>query len=38
MKKAVKTEQEKETIIASYLLDEKTYRQLGDKHSIDYRP
>lgn len=37
MKKTEKTEQEKEAIIAEYLLGEKSYRQLGAKCGIDYR-
>lgn len=37
MKKTVKTALEKEAIIAEYLLGEKSYRQLGLEHGIDFR-
>lgn len=37
MKKTRKTEQEKEAIIAEYLLGEKSYRQLGAEYNIDFR-
>ena len=37
MKKKTKTKQEQEAIIAEYLLGEKSYRQLGLQHSIDFR-
>jgi transposase-like protein len=33
----LKTEQEKEAIIAEYLLGETTYRSLEKKHGIDFR-
>jgi transposase-like protein len=37
MRKTVKTIQEKEAIIAEYLLGEMTYRKLAEKHNVDYR-
>ncbi len=37
MKKREKTTTEKEAIIAEYLLGEKSYRQLGLQHEIDFR-
>ena len=37
MKKTAKTNQEKEAIIAEYLLGDISYRQLGKKHGIDFR-
>ena len=37
MKKTEKTIQEKEAIIAEYLLGEKSYRQLGLQHNNDFR-
>lgn len=37
MKKTEKTIQEKEAIIAEYLLEETTYRKLEEKHKVDYR-
>lgn len=37
MTKNSKTTTEQEAIIAEYLLGEKSYRQLGIKHSIDFR-
>ena len=37
MKKTEKTVTQKEAIIAEYLLGEVSYRQLGLKHSIDFR-
>jgi transposase-like protein len=37
MKKTVKTAQEKEAIIAEYLLGKKSYRQLGAQYNIDFR-
>jgi len=37
MKKTGKTIQEQEAIIAEYLLGEKSYRQLGIEHGIDFR-
>ena len=36
-KKRTKTEQEKEAIIAEYLLGESSYRALGKKYGIDFR-
>ena len=37
MKKRTKTEQEKEAIIAEYLIGQTSYRELGKKHGIDFR-
>lgn len=37
MKKTGKTLQEKEAIIAEYLLGNISYRKLGKKHQIDFR-
>jgi len=37
MKKSVKTIQEKEAIIAEYLLGASTYRSLGEKYGVDFR-
>jgi transposase-like protein len=36
-KKSEKSIQEKEAIIAEYLLGETTYRALGQKHGVDFR-
>ena len=36
-KKLTKTEQEKEAIVAEYLLGSISYRALGKKHEIDFR-
>lgn len=35
--KTLKTEQEKEAIIAEYLTGDITYRKLGAKHGVDFR-
>ena len=37
MKKSEKTVQEREAIIAEYLLGDTTYRKLGAKHGVDFR-
>jgi len=37
MKKPGKTNQEKEAIIAEYLLGDISYRKLGEKYRIDFR-
>ena len=37
MKKSDKTVQEKESIIAEYLLGETTFRKLGAKYGVDFR-
>lgn len=37
MEKHVKTNQEKEAIIAEYLMGEITYRKLEKKHGVDFR-
>jgi transposase-like protein len=37
MKKAGKTIEEKEAIIAEYLVGEMTYRKLAEKHNVDFR-
>ena len=37
MRKTEKTIQERESIIAEYLLGETTYRKLGSLHGVDYR-
>ncbi len=37
MKKTEKTIQEQEAIIAEYLVGESTYRELGNKHGVDFR-
>ena len=37
MKKTTKTKAEQEAIIAEYLLGEKSYRQLGKDHEVDFR-
>jgi transposase-like protein len=37
MKKTGKTKQEKESIIAEYLMGETTYRKLAEKHKTDFR-
>lgn len=37
MKKTLKTEEEKEAIIAEYMMGEVSYRNLGKKHGIDFR-
>ena len=37
MKKTDKTIQEREAIIAEYLMGGITYRNLGKKHNVDYR-
>lgn len=37
MEKKVKTIQEKEAIIAEYLMGEITFRKLAEKHKVDYR-
>ena len=37
MKKLRKTIQEQEAIIAEYLIGESSYRELGNKHGVDYR-
>jgi transposase-like protein len=37
MKRTTKSQAERESIIAEYLLGEKSYRQLGKQHEIDFR-
>ena len=37
MKKTIKTNEEKEAIIAEYLMGETTYRKLEKKYGIDFR-
>lgn len=37
MIKSLQSIQEKESIVAEYLLGNHTYRQLGKKHNIDFR-
>ena len=37
MKKTLKTEEEKDAIVAEYLMGELSYRSLGKKHGIDFR-
>jgi transposase-like protein len=37
MKKSEKTIQEQEAIIAEYLMGYSTYRELGNKHGVDFR-
>lgn len=37
MKKTVKSNQEREAIIAEYLLGNTTYRKLESKHGVDFR-
>lgn len=37
MKTTIKSEHEKEAIVAEYLLGEGTYRFLGQKHNVDFR-
>ncbi|MDZ4667435.1 MAG: hypothetical protein SGJ00_06075 [bacterium] len=36
MKRTTKSQAEQESIIAEYLLGEKSYRQLGKQHEIDF--
>lgn len=37
MSNSLQSIQEKESIVAEYLLGNHTYRQLGKKHNVDYR-
>ena len=37
MIKSEKTVQEQEAIIAEYLMGDSTYRELGNKHGVDFR-
>lgn len=37
MNKTIKSPQEREAIVAEYLLGKATYRQLGQKHGVDFR-
>lgn len=37
MSNSSQSNQEKESIVAEYLLGNHTYRQLGKKHNVDYR-
>lgn len=37
MDKTVLTPLQKEAIVAEYLMSETTYRQLAEKHNVDYR-